>query len=309
MNRNLVEEFGPVRILHIDSGRQMRGGQWQVLYLMEGLARAGCETLLLAPDGAPLAAAACRRGLAAEALTLRNLQRHLRRAELVHAHDARSHTLVALFGHPSLVVSRRVAFPLRRGPLSRWKYGRVRRYLAVSEHVKQVLAAGGVPPNRITVVHDGVPLLPTSTRSGGIVAPAFSDPLKAGALLERAARTGGFQIRRSADLERDLREAAVLVYLSQCEGLGSGVLLAMAAAVPVIASRVGGLTEIVQDGETGLLVDNTPESVVEAIRRLRDDASLAERLAAAGRRQIEQRFSLEALKENTLRVYREVLSC
>lgn len=298
-----------MRILHIDAGREMRGGQWQVLYLMEGLARAGCQSLLLAPARAPLLTAARRRGLAAEALTLGSLRRHLRWAELAHAHDARSHALVALFSHQRLVVSRRVAFALRRGPLSRWKYGRARRYLAVSEHVRQVLLAGGVPAERIAVVYDGVPLLPPSTRSGGIIAPAFQDPLKAGALLEQAARAGGFEIRQSTDLERDLREAALLVYLSECEGLGSAVLLAMAAGVPVIASRVGGLTEIIRDGETGLLVDNAPESIVEAIRRVRADASLAERLAAAGRRAVEQRFSLEALRDNTLRVYREVLSC
>lgn len=309
MSRNSVGESQQVRILHIDAGREMRGGQWQVLYLMESLRQAGCEQRLLAPASAPLLKAARLRDLAAEPLTVGTVWRHLRWAELAHAHDARAHTLAALFGHPRLVVSRRVAFELQRGPWSGWKYRRACRFLAVSEHVRAVLQAGGVEPRRIAVVYDGVPLLPRSTRSGGIIAPALRDPLKAGGLLEQAARAGGFEIRRSAELERDLREAALFIYLTEREGLGSGALLAMAAGVPVIASRVGGLTEVIRDGETGLLVDNQPEAVAEAVRRLRDDASLAERLAAAGRRQAQDRFSLEALRENTLRVYREVLSC
>ena len=59
----------------------------------------------------------------------------------------------------------------------------------------------------------------------------------------------------SQHLEADLRDAAMLVYLTASEGLGSGALLAMSAGVPVIASRVGGLPEIVRHRETGLLVE------------------------------------------------------
>lgn len=298
-----------MRILHLDAGREMRGGQWQVLYLLEGLVRAGCDSRLLAPAGAPLFAAGRGRGLAVEPLTFAALWRLSRGVDLVHAHDARSHTLAALAAHPRLVVARRVVFPIGRGPLSRWKYRRARRYLAVSEHVKAGLLAAGIEPARITVVYDGVPLLPLSSRSGPIISPASHDPLKAGVLLEKAAMLGGFQVRRSTDLAGDLRQAAALVYLTEQEGLGSAALLAMSAGVPVIASRSGGLTEIVQDGETGLLVENTPEAVARAVRRLSGDASLAARLAAAGRRQVETRYSLGALLENTLRVYRELLSC
>src|SRR5262249_47179170 len=54
-----------------------------------------------------------------------------------------------------LIVSRRVAFPIR----SRWKYSLATRYIAISGHVKATLIAGGVDDARITVVHDGVPLL------------------------------------------------------------------------------------------------------------------------------------------------------
>ena len=47
-----------MRILHLDSGREMRGGQWQVLRLHQGLTEAGLDSLLLARSDSPLAAAA-----------------------------------------------------------------------------------------------------------------------------------------------------------------------------------------------------------------------------------------------------------
>lgn len=297
-----------MRILHIDAGRRMRGGQWQVLYLAEGLTLAGHDVRLLAPAGSPLLEAARSRGLAAESLSLPTLWRRTRAAEVVHAHDAHAHTLGALLAARKLVVARRVAFPIKSGPLSACKYRRARMYLAVSEHVKASLLAAGLPSTRIRVVFDGVPLLPLSTRSGPIIAPATGDPLKGESLIAEAARLGGLTIRLAQEFERELRDASALVYLTQQEGLGSAVLMAMSAGVPVVASRIGGLIEIVRDGETGLLVENTAREVAEAVNRLRADGSLAARLAAAGRRQIEERFSLDALVRRTLEVYQEVLS-
>ena len=51
-----------MRILHLDAGREMRGGQWQVLRLIEGLAAAGVESTLLAREDAPLFTAARKLG-------------------------------------------------------------------------------------------------------------------------------------------------------------------------------------------------------------------------------------------------------
>jgi glycosyltransferase involved in cell wall biosynthesis len=82
------------------------------------------------------------------------------RADLVHAHDARSHALgiIALLRNSRvpLVVTRRVAFQPRS---VRLKYGpRVAKFIAVSEAVKRAMIAGGVEDERITVVHSGISL-------------------------------------------------------------------------------------------------------------------------------------------------------
>src|SRR5437762_1747013 len=99
-----------MRILHLDAGREMRGGQWQVLRLMEGLTAAGVESTLLAWRGGPLFTAARKRGWRVEPFSLMEVVGMARRHDLMHAHDARSHTLAALIPRVPLVVSRRVAF-------------------------------------------------------------------------------------------------------------------------------------------------------------------------------------------------------
>jgi hypothetical protein len=297
-----------MRILHLDGGREMRGGQWQALRLMTALAGAGHEGELLAPAGAPLLERARSAGLQANAVTPWRLWRAAGRAEHVHCHDARSHTWAALCGRRPAVVSRRVIFPIGRGLLSRWKYSRAAHFLAISAAVRSELIAAGISPEGIEVIPDAVPLpAEPSTFEGPIIAPASADPRKGEALLAAAERAGAPPVTRSADLERDLVTARALVYLSESEGLGSAALLAMAYGVPVVASRVGGLPEIVEHEENGLLVENDPQAIASAIHRLAASHDLARRLGAAGRERAAARHSIEAMRDAILAVYREVL--
>jgi hypothetical protein len=297
-----------MRILHLDSGLSMRGGQWQCLRLAEGLSQAGHNAIVLARESSPCLEMSRRRGLDAKPLTASAVRQFSRQVDLVHAHDARSHTLAALLANAPLIVSRRVSFPIH-GALSRWKYSRPRHFIAVSNHVKEILTKAGVGFEKISVVYDGVPLLTTSTITERIVAPASSDPQKGADLTAEAGRMAGVSIHFSTDLERALRDAGMFVYISHSEGLGSGVLLAMSAGVPVVASRVGGIPEIVEHKESGLLVENVPSEIAAAILMLKQDRALASRLAARARKQVEQRFSIPAMVAATTQVYQRVLSC
>ncbi len=299
-----------MRVLHIDSGREMRGGQWQVLYLLEGLRAQGHEVALLARPSAPLYTAAQQKGFDVRPARPAVLMRLSARVDLVHAHDARAHSIAALFARAPLVVSRRVAFPVRSSLASRWKYRRASHFIAISEFVKAKLIEAGIPGERITVVYDGVPLGRCTAGGNRVVAPATDDPRKGTELLKRAAAGGGFAVHFSTALNEDLlRDAALFVYITHEEGLGSAVLLAMAAGVPVVASRVGGLPEAVVHGETGLLVENTPESIAAAVRRLLENRSEAGVMAQAARRRAEALFGVEAMVGGTLQVYHRVLSC
>jgi glycosyltransferase involved in cell wall biosynthesis len=78
------------------------------------------------------------------------------------------------------------------------------------------------------------------------------------------------------------------------DGLPTSVLEAMAMGVPVVTTAVNGLTDAVRHERTGLIVpQRDPERLATAIARLLDDPELADRLSRAGRRTIEESFSLE----------------
>jgi hypothetical protein len=297
-------------ILHIDSGVEMRGGQWQALYLMRGLAAAGHRVRLLAPAGSPMMEAALADGMDGRPIGIAALAGATAGIDLIHAHDARAHTLALLGGKPA-VVSRRVAFPVRRGVGSRWKYGRAAHYIAVSRFVRQTLIDANIQPDRITVVYDGVPIEtppPKSQRRSGVVALDSDDPGKGKKILEQAAALANVAVHFSTNLTQDLPRAAVFVYITELEGLGSAALLAMAAGAPVLASRVGGLPEIVEDGVTGLLTSNDPQAIAKGIERLQADPALAARLSACARARVEREFSIGRMVNETVRVYERMLS-
>ncbi len=291
-----------MRILHVDSGKSMRGGQWQALLLMQGLRAAGVEQLLLAPTGSPLAEKAAA-VVEVRPLGWRVVMAAAGEVDLVHAHDAKSHTMACLQRRKPLVVSRRVAFPVKRSPLSTWKYKRADKYIAVSRFVAGVLRAAGVPDGKITVVYDGVEPAEQARSRGWIVAPATDDPAKGSSLLREA----GCDVRFSEDLKADLQYAALMAYITHAEGLGSAALMAMAAGVPVVASKVGGLIEVVQDGMTGFLVENRAEPIRAAMERILREPRLAQDMGTRARQRVKEMFSAELMVSRTLAVYREVL--
>lgn len=292
-----------MRVLQVDAGREMRGGQWQALRLAAGLRQRSIDAPLLAREGSPLLHAAKREGLEVEPLTFYRLSRLSRECDLVHVHDARAHTLAAMVCGSRFVVSRRVAFPIG----SSWKYARPRHFLAVSQHVKGVLEHGGVPGEKITVIYDGVPAPRSPATGDAVVIPASNDPRKGSALAVEACRAAGVEPLLSHDLESDLMRASVLVYLTESEGLGSAALLAMAAGVPVVASRTGGLTEVVEHGVTGLQVENDRDSVAAAIRELITDATRRKAMGLRARQIATQRFTLEQMIAGTADVYEAVV--
>ncbi len=112
---------------------------------------------------------------------------------------------------------------------------------------------------------------------------------------------------RVDDVAGLLAGADVMVMPSRQEGLGVAALEAMAAGLPVIASRVGGLPEAVVDGDTGLLVPaDDAAALAAAIARLAGNRDLRRRLGAAGAARVRTRFTMGAMAAATLAVYRRV---
>ena len=111
-----------------------------------------------------------------------------------------------------------------------------------------------------------------------------------------------------SDVADLLGRADVFVLSSTSEGLPISILEAMAAALPVVASSVGGVAEAVDDGQTGLLVPpRDPVRLAAALERLLDDPALRRRLGANGRERIREHFGLEAFQRAHVDVYRREL--
>ena len=133
------------------------------------------------------------------------------------------------------------------------------------------------------------------------------------AALEARARSLGIANRvhllgRAGDVAPWLRRADVFVHPARWEGFGLVLLEAMLASVPVVASRVSAVPEIVADGETGLLVDpDDPVAVAAAVTRLLEDRALARRLGDAGRARARAEFSVARMAHRTVGVYEKAL--
>ena len=136
---------------------------------------------------------------------------------------------------------------------------------------------------------------------------------KGAAILEEEARSGGvFDRLHLVGFQHDvagwLAAFDVFAMPSVEEGLGTSVLDAMRASLPVVASAVGGIPEAILDGECGILVaPGEPSLLAEAIDRLIDDPESARRLAEAAHQRVEEHFSAEAMIDGTLEVHRELL--
>ncbi|HET6279098.1 MAG TPA: glycosyltransferase family 4 protein, partial [Candidatus Polarisedimenticolia bacterium] len=108
----------------------------------------------------------------------------------------------------------------------------------------------------------------------------------------------------------DLMEGFDLfVQPSLWEGFGVTLLEAMAAGLPIVASRVGGIPEIVRDGETGCLVPpGDADALAEECLRLLHHPDLAARMGDAGRTRLEEQFGIDRLVGETATLYRELLA-
>src|SRR4029453_2094313 len=161
--------------LHIDTARTWRGGQNQVLVTVMGLRSLGHRTMLVAhPDGELRQRA--REGLDVFPLAPRTemdlgaawrLARLIKSLtpDIVHAHDSHAVAMASLALSMStqpakrpLLAARRVDFHLRGNSLSRWKYRQVDMFICVSEAIRDMLVADGVPVDRTVIVNEGIDL-------------------------------------------------------------------------------------------------------------------------------------------------------
>ena len=132
--------------------------------------------------------------------------------------------------------------------------------------------------------------------------------------LTAQARTLGIEdCTRFLGLRKDVPELLtamdVFALPSLNEGMGRVLVEAMALELPIVASRVGGIPDVVIEGETGLLVESAnPAELASALKRLVESPEEARRLARAGRAHAVPGFGVESMVDQIAALYRELLA-
>jgi glycosyltransferase involved in cell wall biosynthesis len=109
----------------------------------------------------------------------------------------------------------------------------------------------------------------------------------------------------SSDIPAFLSEASFLVHPSDAEGCPNAVMEAMACGRAVVATDVGDIPSLVDDGKTGFVVRRSADAdLAERMARLMSDFDLCQRMGEAGRAKAERQFGLDRLVSETLAAYR-----
>jgi len=346
-----------MRVLHINLARGWRGGERQTLLLMQSLRACGVESVLVARAGEPLALRALEAGI--EVIELRRpwILRGLglgSSIDVVHAHEAHALQVAAFWkwiNHRPLVATRRVVFVPSQGVFTRFKYRQADRVVAISQGVRTVMAAWGVPIASLQVIHSALPIEDLSQPGRvaelrerfagrkviGCVASLTAE--KDHATLLRAAKRLGETCPEAifvllgdgklrADLEAQTRELGLtniafegyqqdpysyykvfdaFVLCSREEGLGSSILDAFVYGVPVVATRAGGIPEIVIDGSTGILAAvGDDDAVARGLAGVLADGGLRDRLCRGARDLLERDFTVEHMAKQYNAIYNEL---
>ena len=264
---------------------------------------------------------------------LRAVRRAARRADLVHAHWLLTAAVARFAGKPFVVTLHGSGSAGRFSDveLARRRPGLVRALLrpaaaviGVSQTVAAAARAAGVDavviPNGVRVpAETGSPVEPPEVLYVGRLAPEKNiDTLveAVGDLNLVVAGDGPLRNRvpdalgavPHVEVERLLERSSVVVAPCEREGFGIAAAEALAFGRPVVAAAGGALLELVDDGETGLLVPPRDAPALRAaVERLLADRELRERLGREAHARARDRFGWEAVIERTLEVYRGVL--
>lgn len=354
-----------MKVLHVEMGRHLYGGARQVAYLLDGLARHPGEHVLVCAEGAEIAGAIANPAVRLHPLPFRGdmdlgFVRRLRglirteRPDLMHLHSRRGDALAALAGRAErlpMVHSRRVDNPPRWFDL-RLKFPCFERIVTISEGIRRVLLAAGVPERQVVCVPSAVDtaryrpggepawfrgefgLEPEAVAIGVIAQwiprkghatlfdalPAVVEkfpqtrvllfgkgPLEAE--LRAAVRARGLEPWAGfagfrTDLDRVIPCLDLVVHPAWMEGLGVSLLETAACGIPIIASRVGGIPEAVEDGLNGYLLEPGDSAALAArLLELLGDPARRAAMGQAGRERVLERFSLESMVDGNFAVY------
>jgi L-malate glycosyltransferase len=361
-------------ILHVSTAHSWRGGEQQLAYLVGELKSLKVAQYIL-----------CVNGSAVESFCIHNHIPYFSTAKrssvdvffarkiasvckknninIIHVHDSHAHTFAILANDifrndVSIIVSRRVDFPIGKSFLSKYKYNhrKVKNILCVSEKIREIATAALNVPERAITVHSGIDLSRFNGKEDkrilhdeykleeskkiianiSAIAPhkdyfTFVDTaailcrkrddicffiIGDGPMFDEVknyVKDSGFASRIIMtgfrnDIPDILPELDIFLITSETEGLGTTIIDAFACKVPVVATRAGGIPELVIHEKTGLL-SPVKDSVVLAsnVERYLDNAALVSDIIQNSTEHARS-FTTKITAEKTLDCYTGVLS-
>ncbi len=361
-----------MKVLHLSSESSWRGGEQQIIYLVEETRKLGVDAIVGCKEGSVVENYCMSNNLPFISLPFKSAY-HLSTAikiknycnnegiELIQTHTSKSHTIAVIAGLIGLsvpqILTRRVDFPIKNNWFSRFKYNyhKIKRIICISETIHQMTAVDIQEKSKLVTIHSGVDMNKFKSFFGSdwlrnkyqidketVVignTSAISEQkdyftfVRVAKRLLRKQRNVHFFIvgdgpERSIveafvkknELEKNitftgfvnnidevLPSLDIFLFTSKTEGLGTSVLDAMAANVPIVSTAAGGVSEMIEHEKNGFLYQvKDVKGITEGINHLLDDHELAKSLAAAAQKTV-KKFSKEKTAHRTMEVYEEVL--
>lgn len=362
-----------IKVMHIDTDKEWRGGQQQGFYLHKKLVEKNISSIFLCQPGSMLSEKLDKENLSYLTMKIRGETDFLagrkiaqicreKKINILHLHDA--HAMAAglfakLFYPPLFLVGvRRVDYHIKKNIFSQFKYksSKMTKIVAISNEIKRILIEDGIDELKIEVIKSGVDIdkflqikksdflhenlnLPKNAFIAGTIAAlaghkdyptllkAFEiaaakipdlyfvsigdgpDREKIFELRDKLGLKDRFILRGfQKDVGNHLKNFDIFVLSSKTEGLGTSVMDAMAAGIPCICCKSGGIPELIDDKVNGILVENQNLFVLcEKIIELYNDKDLRIRLGKAAREKSLQ-FSIDKNVDKNIELYENILS-
>jgi glycosyltransferase involved in cell wall biosynthesis len=303
-----------MKILHIDTGKEWRGGQRQVYFLHKGLLEKGFESFVAANKNGKLVDKISENCIPfkfsneigiSTFLSLKKIINDLN-PDIVHSHDAHSLTLAVfakyLGNDFKLIHTRRVSFKIKNKLTNKFKYlnKNIDRFVAISKSVKDVLVSSYIPENKIDIIYSGIDFkypngyncvdfilkLKNTNKIIGCIANFSADKdhitlIEAFNILYKNRQdvylilVGGGELLNEIKLFSKslpctnniiftgyqeniynyLKCFDVFAITSKNEGLCTSIIDALSFGIPVVATRVGGIPELICENKNGYLCE------------------------------------------------------
>jgi len=358
-----------MKILHIDTGKEWRGGQRQALFLHEGLLASGIESVMVCNANGEFAKKDVENLIPirfkgeADLSYLSNLKKVIKseKPDIVHTHDAHALTPAVIaklsFRKFKLINTRRVDFSINKNFFSRKKYtnSMVDKVVAISEAIKDMLIDDGVRPERIPVINSGV-RFPDRVNASKVFELRERYDLKDDYVLGMVANIadhkdhftmidayskffgvipesrllivgGGPMFDEIKEYASKLKCYDNIVFTghtddvyehialfdtfcmsSKTEGLCTSIIDAFFMMKPVIATRAGGIPELVKDHFNGMLSPvKEPEAMAENLLDMYDNDILEEKFRSNAFHTA-LKFSDSSMVTKYIKLYQDLLA-